>query len=131
MAHLHADRWKELEHDFELARIFAAALELIKSTELRTDGVSRAEYFAHHGLLCLHPATRDPAAQEEFQQRKAGTFKGAGAQPSTAPQDAQLRQMAAQIAELQRQLAERAPPAPPPKPPEGGGGTKPPEGGGT
>lgn len=76
--------------------------------------------------------TREPGAIEEYEQRKAGTFRpGAAPAPAPAPQDAQLRQMAAQIAELQRQLAERAETAPAPKPPEGGGGGKPSEGGGS
>lgn len=121
MSHLHPERWRELEGDFVLAELFSEALAVIgkikaggKDAPGISDGVARAEYFAHHGLQCLHPATRDPRAADEFSQRKAGTFK-AGAAPAAAPapQDAQLRAMAAQIEELQRKLAEREQPKQP------------------
>lgn len=116
MTHLHPERWRELEGDFALAEHFRKAQELVakikggdKDAPAISDGVARAEYFAHHGLQCLHPATRDPGAIEEFTQRKAGTFKAGGnaPAPAAAPADAQLRAMAKQIEELQRKLAER------------------------
>lgn len=113
--HLHSERWRELEGDFALAELFSHALAVIgkikgggKDVPAISDGVARAEYFAHHGLQCLHPVTRDPGACEEFKQRKAGTFKGGSAPaPAPAAPNAELRALAAQIEELQRKLAER------------------------
>lgn len=106
-AKLHPERFRELAPEFEIAECFLSALEVIERANPRTDGVSRAHHFAHHGLQCLHPATRDPEAREEMRARLDGTYQGGGGPGPQGGGGGELARLQAELAGLERQKAER------------------------
>ena len=99
---LHADRWRELEPEF------AAFDHLSRAEEVLTDAVDTAPVAnalkAVRGAMAqLHPAVRDPAARDEFAQRKAGTWGGVQAPPTKSAQKL-LAEQSATIDRLQARL---------------------------
>jgi hypothetical protein len=73
MALLHPDHWQELSYEFE-ARKYLLAAEGALMEALDTAPVANGLKSIREALAKLHPATRDDAACEEYEARRAGSY---------------------------------------------------------
>ncbi len=78
---LHPERWRDLEPEFEAQKLLQQADDVL-SQALDTAPVARVLKMIRDAMRLFHPAVQDPAACEEYEQRKAGTF-GASQKPAS------------------------------------------------
>lgn len=110
----HNERWTELEPEFVAAAALREALDALSHVKAHSPGSAHCARMVEQGLAKLHPLTRDPAAWEELEQRKAGTFQPDTVAPPAPDMLKRIRELEAMVAKLREQPP--APPAPPASP---------------
>ena len=95
MGLLHPERWQELAPEFEARALLQQAEKtLIDAPDHAT--VARTLKAIRDAYRLQHPSVQDPAACDEYEQRKAGTYAPNGGErklsPSTAKQLSELQQ---------------------------------------
>lgn len=112
MGLLHSERWPELGPEFEAAKLLEQTIDTL-SVDDAPSSAAMALQHVRAARATLHPCTRDPAACEEYAQRKAGAFgEAARAQRQGAARDATIEALQARIATLEGQAKQPADDAP-------------------
>jgi hypothetical protein len=73
MGLLHSERWPELGPEFDAAELLDSAIKVLTVDDAPSSSAIALQH-AKAARATLHPCTRDPAAREEYAQRKAGAF---------------------------------------------------------
>jgi len=101
MALLHAERWPELGPEFEAARLLDQAIEALTVDDAPSTAAMALTH-AKAARATLHPCTRDPAACEEYAQRKAGAFgEAARVQRQGDARDQTIKELNARLQALE------------------------------
>jgi uncharacterized membrane protein YccC len=101
MGLLHSERWREMAPEFESSKLLAQC-EALLAVDDQSSTMAMALVHVREALATLHPATRNPEARTEYEQRVKGAYgEAAAAKRAGDERDATIAKLQARIDALE------------------------------